>query len=154
MFKVRLLTSRVTALESGVSGDIISVENDEAWSLIDQDLAALVGKKSPTKPARIVAEEKAAIEAAEKQAAFKLSPVHAEGELVAEHKAKSRRAEEKLKAKIEQLEEELGEANALINSQADELVNSRAVIDDQVKEIESLAEDLKAAVAVAPKSES
>ena len=154
MFKVRLKTSRVSATASAVAGDVISVENDEAWSLIDQDLAELVGKKSPAKPARIVAEEKAAIEAAEKQAAFKLSPVHAEGELVAEHRAKSRRVEEKLKGKIAQLEEKLAEANALSASQADELANCQAVIDDQAKEIESLTAELNAAVAVAPKGES
>lgn len=71
MFKVKLLTSRVTLESSHVPGDVIEVGNDEAWSMIEAQLGVLVGKNKPEMPARLVAaeaEKQALAEAAAQQA--------------------------------------------------------------------------------------
>jgi hypothetical protein len=63
-FEIKLKTPRTTTKGSQLPGDVVTVENDEAWFMIDRDHGSLVGKKAPEKPASVLAEEKAAKEAA------------------------------------------------------------------------------------------
>lgn len=54
MFKVKLLTPRVTIDESQQAGDVVEVDNDEAYRMIESGIAELVGKKAPDVPAQAV----------------------------------------------------------------------------------------------------
>lgn len=49
-FKIKLLTPRVTAESSNTAGDIIEVENDEAYRMIEAGLGELVSKIAPVRP--------------------------------------------------------------------------------------------------------
>lgn len=51
-FKIKLLTSRVSATESNAAGDVIVVGNDEAWRMIQAGTGLLASKEKPTVPAR------------------------------------------------------------------------------------------------------
>lgn len=64
-FDIKLKTPRTTTEGSQLPNEVVTVENDEAWFMIERNHGSLVGKKAPVKPARVVAEEKAAKEAAE-----------------------------------------------------------------------------------------
>lgn len=66
-FELKLKTSRVTLDRSYAHGDTYHCGNDEAWSMINDNLAELVGDNAPQKPQRIIDMEQQ--EAAEKQAA-------------------------------------------------------------------------------------
>ena len=53
-FELKLKTSRVTADHSYATGDTYTCGNDEAWIMIDENQADLVGNKAPQKPQRII----------------------------------------------------------------------------------------------------
>ncbi|MBN8431813.1 hypothetical protein JF535_13225 [Microbulbifer salipaludis] len=82
-FKLVLLTSLVTALDSFAAGDDYEAGNDEAWQMIHDGIAELKNPKGknkqepPQKPARIAKAEAEAAAKAEQQ--LELVPVHAEG---------------------------------------------------------------------------
>lgn len=65
-FKIKLLTSRVSADSSHAAGEVISVGNDEAWRMINSARTGeLVGKQQPPE---MPAAEKALQDAADKAA--------------------------------------------------------------------------------------
>ena len=67
-FDIKLKTPRTTTKGSQLPGDTVTVENDEAWFMIERDHGSLVGKKAPEKPQRVIDEENAAAEAEKKAA--------------------------------------------------------------------------------------
>lgn len=64
MIKIKLLSPRVTAEASYTAGEIIEVENDEAFYLVEDRLGEPVDAKTKlAKPKRLIEAEKAAEEA-------------------------------------------------------------------------------------------
>lgn len=124
-FKLRLLTSRVDEKESLSFGDKITVGNDEAWYMLAAGTAELMkGQPEPSKPARVVDEEKSA----KTLAVSKLRSVHPEGDELAEQRAN-------YEAKIQGLNKLLAQRHeqiVLLNNENSELISVSEHLDKQL----------------------
>ena len=78
-FELILKTPRVTMARSYSVGDCYRCGNDEAWSMLNDNLAELVGDNQPQKPQRIIEMEQKA-EAERKAAEVELYPESDHGE--------------------------------------------------------------------------
>ncbi|MFI2810147.1 hypothetical protein [Microbulbifer sp. JSM ZJ756] len=142
-FKLVLLTSMVTTSTSLAAGDEIEVGNDEAWALINGDLAALKNAKGknkqepPEKPAHIVEAEEKAAEEARAQLQMELPTVHPEGkELNAalEKNAALRAASTQQVGQIASLGETVSEQAGTITALEEEVDNLQEAVESLKKE--------------------
>ncbi len=146
-FKLVLLTSMVTLTDSYSPGDEINVENDQAWKMIDQGMAKLLGDEQPEKPQSVIdfeAEQEKA-----NQPPKPLQPIHAEGKELNEALNKLRESDQALsqqKKECESLKSKLKEAHSELEKYEDfdaRLEELEAEKSALVEQVASLQKDLE-----------